>query len=57
MSLANLAHTTEVVTDIAFNKSRFDDAGNIMHDWSKVNHKLAVEDREKLAYSVVDAYS
>jgi len=42
MSLANLAQTQEVVTDIAFNKAKFDEAGSIMKDWTKVNHKLQV---------------
>ena len=57
MSLANLAQTQNVVTDIAFNKAKFDAAGTTMKNWSQVNQKLQVEDREKLAYSVVDSYS
>ena len=55
-NIASLAQIP-VVTDIAFNKTAFDNAGNTMHKWSQVNNKLAQEDREILGYQVVDAYS
>lgn len=39
MSLANLA-TIPVTTDIAWNQNAFNNAGETMEDWSKVNQKL-----------------
>ena len=56
MSIASLAQVP-VVTDIKFNAQKFENAGDIMQKWGKVNHDLQQKDREILGHQVVEAYS